>query len=81
VEETPTASVLRLAGALKDVPVPLKSEADRATFVKFLGIPPHYAERAMAAPHLDTEVQALRIGDLTICGTASCAASRARPTA
>ena len=66
LEETPTAPISGLAGALQDVAVPLKSEADRATFAKFLGIPPHFAERAMAAPHLDTEVQALRIGDLTI---------------
>ena len=66
LEETPTASATRLGGAIQNIDLPLKSKADRETFIKFLGIPPHFAGRAMAAENLSTEVQALRIGDLTV---------------
>ena len=34
---------IRLHGALQAVNVPLKSRADREVFIKFLGIPPHFA--------------------------------------
>jgi hypothetical protein len=65
LEEIVTRDSAFLHGSVLEVAVPLKSLEDRATFVKFLGIPPHFAERAMRADHLDTEVQALVIGDTT----------------
>jgi hypothetical protein len=63
MEEIVTSETAHLRGTVREVSVPLKSLEDRATFVKFLGIPSHFAERAMRADQLDTEVQALVIGD------------------
>lgn len=58
-------SPTRLRGALQTVNVPLKSRSDRETFIKFLGIPPHFAEPAMRGDDFTTDVQALAIGRLT----------------
>ncbi len=67
VEEIPTsARPIRLHGALLPVDVPLKSKADRQTFITFLKVPPHYAEPAMRAEVFATDVQALVIGETTI---------------
>src|SRR5262249_37881610 len=69
VEEiSPMEQPVRLRGALHNVDVPLKSRADRQTFIKFLGIPPHFAEPAMRSEMFNTDVQALAIGPLTLIG-------------
>jgi neutral ceramidase len=59
---------LRLPGELRNVNVPLKSRTDRQTFIKFLGIPPHFAEPAMRSDTFETDVQALAIGPITLIG-------------
>jgi len=56
---------IRLRGALQKVEVPLKSRSDRETFIKFLGIPPHFAEPAMRGDTFTTDVHALAIGPVT----------------
>jgi neutral ceramidase len=56
----------RLQGALQDVDVPLKSRSDREIFIKFLGIPPHFADPAMRGDTFATSVQALAIGPITL---------------
>jgi hypothetical protein len=66
VEETTRIEpLIRLHGVLQPVAVPLKSRADRQTFITFLGIPPHFAEPAMRSDHFNTDVQALAIGPIT----------------
>ncbi len=59
-------SSTHLRGALERVDLPLKSRSDRETFIKFLGIPPHFAEPAMRGDYFVTDVQALGIGPMTI---------------
>jgi hypothetical protein len=56
---------IRLRGTLQLVDVPLKSRSDRETFIKFLGIPPHFAEPAMRSDNFTTNVQALVVGPIT----------------
>jgi hypothetical protein len=64
-EIAPSADPVRLHGELRTVDVPLKSRSDRETFIKFLGIPPHFAEPAMRGDYFTTNVQALAIGAIT----------------
>jgi neutral ceramidase len=67
VEEiTPFEPPIRLHGEFRNVDVPLKSRTDRQTFIKFLGIPPHFAAPAMRGDYFQTEVQALAIGPITL---------------
>lgn len=67
VEEiSPMNQPIRLHGELQNVDVPLKSRPDRETFIKFLGIPSHFAVPAMQSDHFATYVQALAIGPITI---------------
>lgn len=66
VEEISTwTSPIRLHGELQIVDMPLKSRHDRDIFIKFLGIPPHFAEPAMRSDFFSTNVQALVIGPIT----------------
>jgi len=64
-EISTSASPVRLHGELHGVDVPLKSRSDRETFIKFMGVPPHFAEPAMRGDHFSSDVQALTIGPIT----------------
>jgi neutral/alkaline ceramidase-like enzyme len=66
VEATPTRRDVPVGGAIQPVALPLKSLADRDLFVRFFGMPSHFAERALRASVLETEVQMLSIGDTAI---------------
>jgi hypothetical protein len=65
-EATPTRRDLRVSGALQPVTLPLKSVAERELFVRFFGMPVHFAERALRASALQTEVQLLSLGETAL---------------
>jgi hypothetical protein len=65
-EATATRRDVSLGAAIQPAVLPLKSVAERELFVRFFGMPAHFAERALRAAALETEVQMLAIGETTI---------------